>query len=36
MLNVIDALSDLCIVRSIPTYIRIGNRSEFNAEALRE
>ena len=33
--DVIDALTDLFIVRGVPTYIRSDNGPEFIAEAVR-
>lgn len=34
--EVIDALTDLFILRGVPAYIRSGNGPEFNAEAVRD
>ena len=35
-MDVIDALTDLFIVRGVPTYIRSDNSPEFIAEAVRQ
>jgi putative transposase len=34
--DVIDVLSDLFIMRGIPTHVRSGNGPEFIAQALRD
>ena len=35
-IEVIDALTDLFILRGVPAYIRSDNSSEFIAEAVRD
>ena len=35
-IDVIDALSDLSILRGVPAYVRSDNRPEFVAEAVRK
>jgi hypothetical protein len=35
-IDVIDVLSDLFILRGVPSHIRSDNRPEFMAEAVRE